>query len=211
MPEVTPALCFIGFGEAGQAIAVGLREAGVGRISAWDILFPRADGERLKHAADAIGVRRATSADDAVRGANVVISAVTAASSIEAARSVAPYLAGEPFLLDINSVSPGRKQEAAKLLGNTARYVDVAVIAPIHPARHQTPMLIAGPHAEAAAPMLGALGMRVTVAGAEVGAAAAIKMVRSVMIKGIEALTLECFLAAAPRQRRGRGRRVAEE
>ncbi len=198
MPEVTPALCFIGFGEAGQAIAVGLREAGVGRISAWDILFPRADGERLKHAADAIGVRRATSADDAVRGANVVISAVTAASSIEAARSVAPYLAGEPFLLDINSVSPGRKQEAAKLLGNTARYVDVAVIAPIHPARHQTPMLIAGPHAEAAAPMLGALGMRVTVAGAEVGAAAAIKMVRSVMIKGIEALTLECFLAAAP-------------
>ena len=58
-------------------------------------------------------------------------------------------------------------------------------------------MLLAGPHAEAVAPMLAALGMRVTVAGAEVGAAAAIKMVRSVMIKGIEALTLECFLAAA--------------
>ena len=58
-------------------------------------------------------------------------------------------------------------------------------------------MLLAGPHAAAVAPVLGALGMRVTVAGAEIGAAAAIKMVRSVMIKGIEALTLECFLAAA--------------
>jgi 3-hydroxyisobutyrate dehydrogenase-like beta-hydroxyacid dehydrogenase len=197
MPEVKPALSFIGFGEAGQAIAAGLRAAGVERICAWDILFPGADGDRLKRAADAIGVRCAASAADAVRDAKIVISAVTAASSIEAVRSVAPHLAGKPFLLDINSVSPGRKQEAAKLLGDVAHYVDVAVIAPIHPARHQTPMLIAGPHADTAAPILGALGMQVTIAGAEVGAAAAIKMVRSVMIKGIEALTLECFLAAA--------------
>ena len=197
MPEVKPSLCFIGFGEAGQAIAGGLREAGVERISAWDILFPHEEGERLKHAADAIGVRCAASAANAVRGAEIVISAVTAASSIEAVQSVASHLDGKPLLLDINSVSPGRKQEAGRLLGDAARYVDVAVIAPIHPARHQTPMLIAGPHAEAATPMLGTLGMRVTFAGAEVGAAAAIKMVRSVMIKGIEALTLECFLAAA--------------
>jgi 3-hydroxyisobutyrate dehydrogenase-like beta-hydroxyacid dehydrogenase len=58
-------------------------------------------------------------------------------------------------------------------------------------------MLLAGPHADAIAPVLAALGMRVSVAGAETGAAAAIKMVRSVMIKGIEALTLECFLAAS--------------
>ncbi len=197
MTEAKPTLCFIGFGEAGQAIAAGLRDAGILHIGAWDILFPRADGERLRQAADAIGVRCAASAADGVRNADIVISAVTAASSIEAVQSGAPHLAGKPFLLDMNSVSPGRKQEAAKLLGDTARYVDVAVIAPIHPARHQTPMLIAGPHAEAAAPVLGALDMRVTTAGAEVGAAAAIKMVRSVMIKGIEALTLECFLAAA--------------
>jgi 3-hydroxyisobutyrate dehydrogenase-like beta-hydroxyacid dehydrogenase len=197
MPEVKPALCFIGFGEAGQAIAAGLREAGVERIAAWDILFPQPDGERLRRAGQAIGVRCATSAADAVRDADIVISAVTAASSVDAVQSVRPHIGGRPFLLDINSVSPGRKQEAAKLLGDTARYVDVAVIAPIHPARHQTPMLIAGTHAAAAAPALAELGMRVTVAGAEVGAAAAIKMVRSVMIKGIEALTLECFLAAA--------------
>ena len=58
-------------------------------------------------------------------------------------------------------------------------------------------MLLAGSHAEAIAPVLTGLGMKVNVAGAEVGAAAAIKMVRSVMIKGIEALTVECFLAAS--------------
>jgi 3-hydroxyisobutyrate dehydrogenase-like beta-hydroxyacid dehydrogenase len=197
MPDVKPTLCFIGFGEAGQAMAAGLHEAGVARISAWDILFPQAAGERLKRAGEAIGVRCAASAAEAVGDADIVVSAVTAASSLEAALAVKPHLAGKPFLLDINSVSPGRKRETAKLLGDAARYVDVAVIAPIHPARHQTPMLIAGPDAAAAAPALGALGMRVTVAGAEIGAAAAIKMVRSVMVKGIEALTLECFLAAA--------------
>jgi 3-hydroxyisobutyrate dehydrogenase-like beta-hydroxyacid dehydrogenase len=198
MQNGKPTLCFIGFGEAGQAIAAGLRDAGtVERMSAWDILFPKPEGAKLKAAADKIGVRCASSAADAVRDADIVIAAVTAASSVDAAQSVKAHLTAKPFFLDINSVSPGRKQDTDKLLGDTARYVDVAVTAPIYPARHQTPMLIAGPHAQAIAPVLAALGMRATVAGAETGAAAAIKMVRSVMIKGIEALTLECFLAAA--------------
>jgi 3-hydroxyisobutyrate dehydrogenase-like beta-hydroxyacid dehydrogenase len=197
MSNVKPAISFIGFGEAGQALASGLREAGAGRMSAWDILFPQAAGERLQRAGEAVGVRCASSAADAVREAQIVISAVTAAASVEAARSVNAHLVGKPFFLDINSVSPARKQETARLLGEAARYVDVAVLAPIYPARHQTPMLLAGPHAAAVAPMLAALGMRATIAGAEVGAAAAIKMVRSVIVKGIEALTLECFLAAA--------------
>jgi 3-hydroxyisobutyrate dehydrogenase-like beta-hydroxyacid dehydrogenase len=196
MSDVKPAISFIGFGEAGQAIASGFREAGAGQMSAWDILFPQAAGERLRQAGEAIGVRGASSAADAVREAEIVISAVTAAASVAAAQSVKAHLVGRPFFLDINSVSPGRKQETAKLFGEAARYVDVAVLAPINPARHQTPMLLAGPHAAAVAPILAALGMRATIAGTEVGAAAAIKMVRSVMVKGLEALTLECFLAA---------------
>jgi len=73
----------------------------------------------------------------------------------------------------------------------------VAVMAPIYPARHQTGLLLAGPHAEAIEPILRDLGMKATVAGREIGAAAAMKMVRSVMIKGMEALTMECFVAAA--------------
>jgi 3-hydroxyisobutyrate dehydrogenase-like beta-hydroxyacid dehydrogenase len=193
----TPRISFIGFGEAGQAIASGLRDAGIEQITAWDILFPETAGARLKAAGDAIGIRAATSAADVVRETDMIISAVTAASSVDAARSVAPYISGSPYYLDINSVSPGRKQETAKLLGDNVRYVDIAVIAPIHPARHRTPLLIAGPHAEKVSPLLRELEMQLTVVGAETGAAAAIKMIRSVMIKGIEALTLECFLAAA--------------
>ncbi len=193
----TPRLCFIGFGEAGQAFASGLRETGLESVAAWDILFPAPEGERLREAAQGMGVRLADSAADAVRGADMVIAAVTAASSLEAAKSVLPHLAGNPFYLDINSVSPGRKQETAAVLGEAARYVDVAVMAPVHPARHQTPVLLAGPNAEAVAPILLGFAMKASLAGEAIGAAAAIKMVRSVMIKGMEALTLECFLAAS--------------
>ena len=193
----TPRVSFIGFGEAGQAIASGLRETGIERIAAWDILFPEAEGARLKAAAQTMGVRMASSAADAVRETDVIISAVTAASSVDAARSVASHLVGNPYYLDINSVSPGRKQETARLLGEDARYIDVAVIAPIHPARHRTPLLISGAHAEQISPLLRELEMRFTVVSPQTGSAAAIKMIRSVMIKGIEALTLECFLAAS--------------
>src|SRR6267378_190659 len=103
----TPRISFIGFGEAGQAIASGLREGGIEQIAAWDILFPESSGAKLKDAADKAGVRVARSAADAVADTDVVIGAVTAASSLEAARSVEPHLINNPYYLDINSVSPG--------------------------------------------------------------------------------------------------------
>jgi 2-(1,2-epoxy-1,2-dihydrophenyl)acetyl-CoA isomerase len=173
-----------------QAMAAGLRENGIEQIAAWDILFPSTEGDRLRQAGNQISVRLASSPADAVRGTDVIISAVTAASSLEAAQSVAPHLNANPFYLDVNSVSPGRKQATAKLLGDRARYVDVAILSPIYPARHQSPMLLAGPHVEAAGPILQALAMKTSIAGPQTGAAAAIKMVRGVMIKGIEALTI---------------------
>ena len=192
----TPRISFIGFGEAGQAIASGLRETGIERVAAWDILFPEQTGATLKEAAESLGVRVASSAREAISETDVIISAVTAASSVDAARSVTPHLAGTPYYLDINSVSPGRKQETAELLGDRARYVDVAIIAAIYPARHRAPLLLSGPHAEGISPLLREMDMQFSVVGPEIGSAAAIKMIRSVMIKGMEALTLECFLAA---------------
>jgi 3-hydroxyisobutyrate dehydrogenase-like beta-hydroxyacid dehydrogenase len=196
MTRNTPRLCFIGFGEAGQAFASGLRGAGVTTMAAWDILFPEAAGAGLRAAGQQIGVRLGTSAADAIRGSDIVIAAVTAASSLAAAEQAKPHLRPEQLYLDVNSVSPGRKQATDRHLAGSARYVDVAVMAPVHPARHQTPVLLAGAHAETTRSVMQELGMTPEVAGPEIGQAAAIKMVRSVMIKGMEALTQECFLAA---------------
>src|SRR5438034_852155 len=126
MSSNKPRLCFIGFGEAGQAIASGLREAGVDQIAAWDILFPKDEGAALRLAGERIGARLAHSAADAVANSDIIISAVTAGSSLAAAASVAPHISGNPYFLDVNSVSPGRKKEAVRILGDAARYVDVA-------------------------------------------------------------------------------------
>src|SRR5205085_2464347 len=115
MSSNKPRVTFIGFGEAGQAIASGLREAGVEHIAAWDILFPGDRGAALKQAGETIGARLASSVAEAVANSDIIVSAVTAGSSIEAAQSVAPHLSGNPYFLDVNSVSPGRKREAAKV------------------------------------------------------------------------------------------------
>ena len=194
----TPRLCFIGFGEAGQAIATGLRDTGIETRRRLGHPVSRRRGREAQAGRRDMGARVASSAADAAQSADIIISAVTAASSLEAARSVAPHLTGNPYFLDINSVSPGRKKETERLLGDKARYVDVAILAPIHPARHQTPLLLAGPHARS---RHAALDRRAGHARRRSPATRsarppALKMIRSVMIKGIEALTLECFLAA---------------
>ena len=193
-----PRLCFIGFGEAGQAIASGLREAGVEQIAAWDILFPEDEGARLqagrrddRRAARELGGRRGRQLRHHHFGGDGGIE--PRGGAIGRAASVR-----QSVLLSTSTRSrPAARRKPRRLLGDAARYVDVAILAPIHPKRHQTPLLLAGPHAQAVMPLLiDELDMRGAIASDEVGAAAALKMIRSVMIKGIEALTAECFLAA---------------
>src|SRR5690606_558638 len=152
---------------AGQAMAEGLRSEGVEAIAAWDILFPESAGSPLIEAAQKIGVRIASSTADAVQAADIVIAAVTAASSHDAAQSVVEHLTGRPLYLDVNSVSPGRKQTTARLLGEKARYVDVAIVSAIHPARHKSPMMLAGSDARETERLLTTLGMKTQVVGDE--------------------------------------------
>ncbi|WP_332682128.1 NAD(P)-dependent oxidoreductase [Bosea sp. (in: a-proteobacteria)] len=189
-----PRLCFIGFGEAGQAFARGLREAGIAEIAAFDIA---GDEARVREPAQKLGVRLAASLGEALAGADFVFSAVTAASSVEAARQAAAHLAAGQVFVDVNSVSPGRKREAAALFGrDDGDYLDLAIMAPVHPKRHATPCLVAGEAGPRFIEIFSDFGMSLSPAGPEIGAATIVKMVRSVMVKGLEALSYECFMAA---------------
>jgi 3-hydroxyisobutyrate dehydrogenase-like beta-hydroxyacid dehydrogenase len=190
-------IAFIGFGEAGQTISRGLlgADAAGGRtfdIRAYDIL------PQPLQTARAMGVEVAQSHADAVRQADMIFLAVTASSCLEAAQSCLPGLRKGQLFLDINSVSPQRKIEtAARVAPTGALYVDVAVMAPVAPYLHKVPCLIGGPGAEALLPRARAMGMKMDFVSAEVGQASAIKMFRSIMIKGLEALVLESMLAAS--------------
>ena len=122
---------------------------------------------------------------------------MTADQACAAAEAAAPGLRKGTFWLDCNSCAPLTKAAAAAVIeGAGGRYVDVAVMAPVHPNRHKVPLLVSGPHARKAETLLMSLGMRPDVVGDEIGQASSIKMLRSVMIKGLEALFAECLLAA---------------
>ena len=183
-------LALIGFGEAGStfARAAGWEE----RARGWDVL-----PARRAAMADA-GVIAAESAAAALAGAPLVLSLVTADQALPAAQDYAASLAPGALWCDCNSVAPDTKCAAARAVEAAGgRYVDVAVLAPVNPARLNVPLLLAGPAAEEAAAALGALGFaNIRVVGAEVGRASAIKMIRSVMVKGIEALSDEMMQAA---------------
>ena len=191
-------IAFIGFGEAGQTISRGLAAGAKPALRAYDILFGQPGGAPLEAAAKSLGVVLARDHADAVREADLVMLTVTASSSLEAARSCLPGLRKGQLFLDMNSVSPKRKIETAALVSPTgAAYVDVAVMAPAAPHLHKVPCLIGGPGAAALVPRAAALGMRMELVSAEVGQASAIKMLRSIVVKGLEALLVESMTAAA--------------
>ena len=176
---------FIGFGEAAQAFALS-------HARSYDIVDKGA-------ACASLGVMRCASNADAVQGVAVILSLVTADEAINAARETALSIEPDALFLDMNSVAPDTKRISATAIAAAGgRYVDVAVMAPVHPARLSVPLLVSGPHAEDGATALRHLGFaNVRVVGGDIGQASAIKMIRSVMVKGIEALTAEMMLAAA--------------
>ena len=132
-----------------------------------------------------------------LRQADWIVSAVTADQSLAAVRALQPHLRPGQLLIDVNSVSPERKRDSAALVEAAgAAYLDMAVMAPVQPRGHRTPVLVAGPAAAAAAPELRRLGFAFRIVGEAVGAATAIKMVRSLFVKGLEAITVETLLAA---------------
>ena len=114
---VTPSIGFIGFGEAGFTIARGLREAGVERISAFDIATGSSDrGPLIRERAQTSGTRLVGSSSELTADSEILFSTVTSSSSLEAARQTLPFLESRHLYADLNSVSPALKREIAGLI-----------------------------------------------------------------------------------------------
>jgi len=192
-------IAVIGFGEVGRTWARTLKEAGPGVEAAYDILFAdKSGGSDAENEARRLGVKVCRASADAIEGADWIVSAVTASSSLEAAEDAARHLKKGQVFIDLNSVSPGRKRashEAAARSG--AVYVDMAVMAAVMPDGHRTSVLLAGPGIDAMMGAFEGLGFRYEIVSETVGDATAVKMVRSIFAKGLEAVIVEGILAAA--------------
>lgn len=189
-------IALIGYGEVGSILAEDLRGSGHA-LSAFDAKLSSGDGASIREHAQAYGVDLAESHAAAVRGAQLVISAVTASQTLAAAGACAGSLSAGAFFLDLNSASPGVKIAAGDRIGSGgARYVEAAVMTAVPPYRLKVPLLLGGPDAGALEPLLHRLGFAPRVASERLGVASATKMCRSVVIKGLEALLIESLTAA---------------
>ena len=182
-----PVVGFIGFGEAGSTIARGLRSAGIERIFAYDIKPKTSDVATI-----------VDSPGELAASADILFSTVTSSSALAAAREAVAFLGSRHTYADLNSVSPSLKQDIDRVISASgASFVEAAVMAPVQPYGHTVPMLLGGGGATALAETMRPFGMRMDVLdGAKVGSAAAVKMCRSIVVKGLEALLFECVMAA---------------
>ena len=189
-------VALIGYGEVGRLLAEDLRTAGH-EVTAFDVKLRTAAGVPMRAHSVVHGVTLAESHAGAIQGAELTVSAVTASQTVVAAQACAAGLANGSFFLDLNSASPGAKIAAfAQFAGGGGRCVEGAVMTAVPPHRIKVPLLLGGPHAEEVLPMLTHLGFSAQVASAELGVASATKMCRSVVIKGLEAMVIESFVAA---------------
>jgi 3-hydroxyisobutyrate dehydrogenase-like beta-hydroxyacid dehydrogenase len=198
MTRNTTTIAFIGFGEVGKRFARDLiANDGIG-IAAYDLILE--DPSRrpvMEEVARSIGVTCYTSAKSACHGADIVISAVTADQTEAVAADNARFLTAGQIYVDVNSASPTTKKRAAAAVNKSgASYIEAAVMAAVLQPGIRVPILAGGPAAEVAAAWLNKLGMNITPVASEYGRASAIKLCRSIMIKGIEALILDCASAS---------------
>jgi 3-hydroxyisobutyrate dehydrogenase-like beta-hydroxyacid dehydrogenase len=194
VPDGVPTIALLGLGEAGGRFARDLRDAGVA-VRGWDPL--------PETGPDAPGPAQAAD------GADVVLSANSAADAAGAARSVLDVLGPGCVFADLNTGSPELKAELARIVAPTgAGFADVALMAPVPANGIATPALASGDGAPRFAELLGPLGMPVEVVGGAPGDAAERKLLRSIIWKGLAAVVLE---ATAAGEAAGRAAFVREQ
>lgn len=189
---------FVGFGEAGSHLARGLRSSGA-RTVAFDIhAHTPGRGDLIRQRAADTQTTLVESRSELAEAALILISVVTADAAIEATRQMTPHLGERHYYADLNSISPSSKQTIEHQIRQTgASFVEGAIMSPVPPHGHRVPILMNGQSAPALIELLTPLGMRIEALSGETGAATAVKMCRSIVVKGLEALLFECVLAAS--------------
>ncbi|MBN9062627.1 MAG: NAD(P)-dependent oxidoreductase [Rhizobiales bacterium] len=190
-------LGFIGFGEAATSIASGLAEAGFDGMAAFDIAArEEPHRSRLMEKAAAIGV---TLLDDVkqIRDADVIFTLVQPGASLRAAEAAAPHIAPDATYVDLTSLGPKQKAAVGDFIARSGlHFVDGAILGSAPTSRHRVPIVAAGRRAADLARRFAPFGMDITPVGEKPGGAAGIKIVRSVLAKGLEALYVEALVAA---------------
>lgn len=187
-------LGLVGLGEIGHGLALGLRDAGLVGTVAWQ---RDAGREHVRRRAAEAGVRLLESPQALGSEADLLIAVTQGSQAFEAARAIAPALRASQLYVDLSSASPDVKRAIeAALAERGTPFADGVLEGSTLEHAHRVPILASGAGASAFADRMGPWGMRIEVIGAHAGQASAVKLLRSVLMKGTIALLLECLAAA---------------
>jgi 3-hydroxyisobutyrate dehydrogenase-like beta-hydroxyacid dehydrogenase len=171
-------VALIGFGELGGVLGAALEGAGGHELRVWSR-------------------SRLGSLEEAVTGADLVISAVPGSASEEIADRVIRLLGRGACFADLTAAAPDPKERAARTAAaRGVLYADGAVLGTVAASGHEVPIAAAGSGAEQLRDLTAGAGMSVEAIGGEAGRAAQLKLIRSVYMKGRDALVLEMMVAA---------------
>ncbi|TWT01801.1 NAD(P)-dependent oxidoreductase [Planomicrobium sp. CPCC 101079] len=193
-----PVIGFIGFGEAAFNICDGLHSAGIKEIYSFDKMQ---DDERFGPAiharADKTQVTLVGSLQELLSHAAIIFCATSAKFAVGIAQEVAPFLKEDHIYVDLNSASPEvKKQIDEAVRGANSRFVDGAVMEPVPKHRHQVPIMASGNGATVLKDIMSPFEMNITVVNEHAGSASAMKMCRSIFMKGFTSLLIETMHAS---------------
>lgn len=185
----------LGFGELGTCL-VGLLRAHDVPTHVWR--RPRLErAEAARGSARDLGALLHSDLAAAVTPSAVVFLCVPGTASLAVASEAAAHLQPGTLFVDAATAPPEEKQRTGQRVEAAGgAYVDAAITGSVAALGAQVPWLVAGPHVGRFVPVTTALDLRVTVLDAPVGAATRVKLLRSVYLKGRDALVTEMALAA---------------
>lgn len=187
---------FIGFGEVGSTFACHIGKRLRRAVFVFDpILNSNAIPTSVRKRLEETPVNIVRDIACLAGRCNAVISVVTPRVASSVARQAARKW-GKGLFIDFNSVSPSEKRSLAVLFPRDT-YVDGAILGSVTMDGAAVPLAIAGPRAGRAAASFRKIGLTVRVAEPRIGMASALKMCRSIFMKGLECLFVETLLAAA--------------
>ncbi len=190
-------LGLVGYGEIGSTLGRGLRNNGLRHVACYDkYAFDGPYSELIQSRAQTAGVELVRSQEELAQQAEFILSVTPGSASLESAAAFAPYLRARHVFIDVASATPKVKQAVVERLGGTgARLGDASIMGGPQDG-HGMPILASGPAAAQFHALMTPWGMSVEPVGEKVGTASGIKILRSVLAKGLEALLVECMLGA---------------
>lgn len=186
-------IAIIGLGEVGRCYAQALTGAGY-PLSLCD---PRPSAAAMELASGwSLPVQSAIGAW--LNDCDWILSCVTGAHALSVVEQCLPHARRGASVCDLTTASPDAKRAAARRAPESGvRYVDIAIMGAISLSLERTPLLAAGDGAQELCALLAPAGGRVQVIeGGAAGDAIALKILRSVFTKGMEALSVELLMAA---------------